>query len=75
MSPVNMHAVYKTKCGYPVRIYSLDGQRDYPVHGAFWIKSTGEWAQANWNLEGHTSIYGMEEHMDLVESTKVTPNV
>ena len=48
---IDKNKEYKTKCGYPVRIYSTGGNGIFPVHGAF-LDSGGDWRVHEWTSQG-----------------------
>ncbi len=48
---IEVGKAYRTRGGGKARIYALDGEGDYPVHGALWIKSG--WHLATWTRSGH----------------------
>ena len=47
---IDMTKTYRTRCGYPVRIYATDGAGVYTVHGAY---CEGEdWIIRSWTDDG-----------------------
>ena len=47
---ISMDKQYRTKNGYEVRIYAVDGSGYYPIHGAY--MHNGEWVMYRWNEQG-----------------------
>ena len=62
---IDMSKKYRTRKGREVRIYAVDGAKDYPVHGA--ILSEEEWLIDSWAESGQR--FGEGDHVpgDLVE--------
>ena len=62
---IDMSKKYRTRDGREVRIYAVDGAKDYPVHGAF--LSEEEWLIDSWAESGQR--FGEGDHVpgDLVE--------
>jgi hypothetical protein len=54
----------QTVGGHPVRIYAADGGGNWPIHGAFWVKSFG-WICATWTEEGSIEISKIPSSYDL----------
>jgi hypothetical protein len=54
----------QTVGGYPVRIYATDGGGNWPIHGAFWVKSFG-WICATWTEEGSIETSKIPSSYDL----------
>lgn len=62
---IDITKTYRTRCGYPVRIYATDGAGLYPIHGAY---CEGEdWIVATWAIEGQNSLRNKETPFDLIE--------
>ena len=61
---IEMTKTYRTRCGYPVRIYATDGVGAYPIHGAYC--EGGDWIQSQWTDAGNRRI-GSKCQLDLVE--------
>ena len=59
---IRINKQYRTKCGYEVRIYAVDGKRPYPIHGAYFFD--GEWILCRWAADGacwgDTDLYLIE---------------
>jgi hypothetical protein len=49
---IDMSKQYRTRDGREVRIYAVDGAKDYPVHGAF-LTEEKEWFDKAWDDHGH----------------------
>lgn len=62
---ISMDKKYKTRDGREVRIYAVDGQGPYPVHGAIWMKNF--WSPCNWTELGTMHSDGREADSDLIE--------
>jgi hypothetical protein len=61
---VEMGKQYRTRGGYEVRLYCVDGGGHYPVHGA--LKCSDRWQAASWTASGH--YWGDDTHADdLIE--------
>jgi hypothetical protein len=61
---ISMDKQYRTKCGYKVRIYSVDSGGYYPIHGAYWDESICEWILCRWNKQGLALAYS---DLNLIE--------
>jgi len=61
---IEITKTYRTRCGYPVRIYATDGVGAYPIHGAYC--EGGAWVQLQWTDAGSRKI-GSTCPRDLVE--------
>ena len=61
---IEMTKTYRTRCGYPVRIYATDGVGAYPIHGAYC--EGGDWIQLRWTDAGSRKI-GSTCQLDLIE--------
>jgi len=62
---ISLDKQYKTKDGIEVRIYAVDGDGDYPIHGAY-RDIVGNWNMAVWTREG--LFNGHDGHcLNLVE--------
>jgi hypothetical protein len=61
---IEMIKTYRTRYGYPVRIYATDGGGEYPIHGAFF--SDGKWHNFAWSIKGESYI-GCPRELDLIE--------
>ena len=57
---ISMDKKYRTRVGHEVRIYAVDGYRDYPIHGA--IMEDG-WCVHNWTENGKGAL----SRYDLIE--------
>lgn len=55
---------YKTRCGYPVRIYATDGMEPYSVHGA--VEISNDWIINIWHSDGSSNI-DYSSRYDLIE--------
>ena len=61
---IDITKTYRTRCGYPVRIYAADGAGAYPIHGAY---CEGEdWIQSQWTDAGNRKI-GSRCQLDIIE--------
>ena len=57
---------YRTRDGREVRIYAVDGEDRYPVHGA--IKWDGAWVPKCWTANGgYLSAHCETDPFDLIE--------
>lgn len=65
---ISMDKKYRTRVGHEVRIYAVDGYRDYPIHGA--IMEDG-WCVHNWteNGKGALSRYDLIEVKPRIQRT------
>jgi hypothetical protein len=61
---IDINKQYRTRDGREVRIYAVDGQEDWPIHGAT-LKSFG-WSSECWTKNG-SSLTNMPHADDLVE--------
>ena len=61
---ISMDKQYRTKSGYAVRIYAVDGRGDYPVHGA--ILNCNMWVVGTWAANGKR-VMEKTGHNDLIE--------
>lgn len=61
---IDKNKQYKTRCGYPVRIYATDGVGAYPIHGAYC--EGGDWILSKWTEAGRREI-GRTRPCDLFE--------
>ena len=62
---ISMDKKYRTRDGREVRIYAVDGQGPYPVHGS--IKINGQWEDIEkWKKNGRYYEQG-ENRRDLIE--------
>lgn len=67
MSKIEMGKTYRTRDGREVRIYAVDGESRYPVHGAY-KTDTGHFRSWAWSIEGTTQPGGCVAHyLDLIE--------
>lgn len=57
---------YTTRDGCEVRIYAMDGDDSYPIHGAV-KQENGKWSTAEWTEDGRYLRDGSEDVRDLVE--------
>ncbi len=55
---------YRTRDGREVRIYAVDGEENYPVHGA--VKSA-DWSISYWTAHGRACNSAIESRLDLIE--------
>jgi hypothetical protein len=62
---IDINKKYKTRDGQDVRIYAVDGNGPYPVHGAVEPK-TDFWIPESWTPSGKTSCK-VNSSNDLVE--------
>jgi len=62
---------YRTRSGSTVKIYSIDGGGDNPVHGAYQV-TPGVWSIASWTANGFYSTDGEGSLLDLFEIPQVT---
>lgn len=58
---------YQTRDGWDVRIYAIDGQEPYPIHGAVLMKFTREWAPYQWTRDGRYDHRQKSNPRDLLE--------
>ena len=66
MSKIEMGRVYRTRDGREVRIYAVDGEGHYSVHGA--IKWEGAWVPKCWTANGgYLSAHCETDPFDLIE--------
>ena len=63
---IDKNKKYETRDGRAVRIYAIDGNEVYPVHGAYKGKEDGEWYAETWTSAGFMSSRGSGA-FDLVE--------
>jgi predicted ThiF/HesA family dinucleotide-utilizing enzyme len=63
---IDMSKKYSIRDGVDVRIYSVDGGGQYPVHGAI-IRPNGEWGQESWTQSGCFCRGEEASRRDLVE--------
>ena len=61
---IDITKTYRTRCGYPVRIYATDGVGAFCVHGAYC--EGGDWILSKWTEVGHREI-GRTCPRDLIE--------
>lgn len=61
---ISMDKQYRTRDGREVRIYAVDGSKEYPIHGA--ILTEGVWYSNLWTIDGneHTDF---SSERDLIE--------
>ena len=64
MGMINKDKQYRTRDGREVRIYAVDGSKEYPIHGA--ILTEGVWYSNLWTIDGneHTDF---SSERDLIE--------
>jgi len=60
---ININKKYRTISGHEVRIYAVDGNGPYPVHGA--IKTENVWSMSCWDDDG--DYYCSVKNLNLVE--------
>lgn len=63
---IEMGKKYWTRDGREVRIYAVDGEAPYRVHGAF-VNSYGGWSSMHWTKSGKTSSGIEVDPLDLIE--------
>tara|TARA_R110000782_G_scaffold246573_1_gene333249 strand:+ start:223 stop:558 length:336 start_codon:yes stop_codon:yes gene_type:complete len=63
---IDMSKKYRTRDGREVRIYAVDGAKDYSVHGAF-LNEEKEWLGESWTESGERFVKGSHGPRDLVE--------
>lgn len=56
---------YRTRDGREVRIYAVDGDGAYSVHGAY--KAGGSWLCDTWKSDGSSLSRGGDHPNDLIE--------
>jgi hypothetical protein len=56
---------YKTKEGQEVRIYAIDGEGYWPIHGA--IKTKEGWEQNCWKKDGGFNYNDNRSELNLIE--------
>lgn len=56
---------YRTRDGREVRIYAVDGEGVYPVHGS--ILEDGLWCPNQWKPDGNFTLSGGSHPSDLIE--------
>ena len=61
---ISMDKQYRTRDGREVRIYAVDGQKPFSVHGA--MLNDGQWAPNEWYDDG-TIYRDHESNADLIE--------
>lgn len=61
-------AELKTRGGYKVRIYAVDGGGTYPVHGA--VFNEGRWAPQSWSSTGIFEMASAPSANDLMEPVR-----
>ena len=66
---ISMDKKYRTRDGHEVRIYAVDGNRDFPIHGA--IKFASGWKSSCWTADGS---YLIAEN-NLNDLIKVKPRI
>jgi len=66
MTKIEMGRFYRTRDGREVRIYAVDGEDDYPVHGA--VKPiNGKWFPSLWTPSGRACNPMIDSNLDLIE--------
>ena len=60
---IDINKKYRTRACAEVRIYAVDGDEPFPVHGAF--KSPTGWVVSSWRQDGTQLDFG--GHYDLIE--------
>ena len=60
---ISMDKKYRTRACAEVRIYAVDGDEPFPVHGAF--RSPTGWVVSCWRQDGTQLDFG--GHYDLIE--------
>ena len=58
---------YETRAGREVRIYALEDEGDYPVHGA--VFEEGVWHGHSWGADGRWLSFS-PDRLDLIEKPK-----
>ena len=61
----------KTRCGYPVRIYAVDGGYNGGIHGAVFVDGLG-WRAFSWLRNGKSYITDPVHDYDLIEVVEGT---
>jgi hypothetical protein len=64
---IDIKKQYRTKSGKEVKIYAINEDGPFPVHGA--VKGSHWWEMETWTQEGRVDHY-MEREDDLVEVPK-----
>lgn len=54
----------QTRCGSQVRIYAIDGEGKFPIHGAFFDGAV--WRLANWTTNGGYFLDASNDYRDLL---------
>lgn len=55
LAPLEVGKYYQTRSGDKVRIYTLDGGGEYPIHGAIFDKQKGTWRQRSFTSTGRST--------------------
>lgn len=70
---ISLDKKYKTRDGQEVRLYAVDGTKDYPVHGA--INDKDGWSPIFWTKSGKVYLSSAETLNDLIEVTPPNPRL
>lgn len=57
MSAIDMSKKYRTRDGREARIYAIDGNAEFPVHGAI-LRGPDGWCSTSWGRAGSSMSYG-----------------
>lgn len=72
MNKIDINKKYRTREGYEVRIYAVDGGGDYPVHGA--IRTGDKWESKSWKSDGtYIGILPYRSEPDCFDLIEVRP--
>jgi len=61
---IDINKKYKTKAGYPVKLYEIVEGQNYNVLGAYFYE---HWQPETWNINGYLNKYLTNTDLDLVE--------
>lgn len=50
MDKITLDQEYQTRCGYPVKLYTVEGRVDYPIIGEY--QELGKWKGGGWSSNG-----------------------
>lgn len=65
---ISMEKQYRTRDGREVRIYAVDAEATWAVHGAVRLESTHNWHLSCWTPEGlHRQVCDGPSDLDLIE--------
>lgn len=68
MNKIDINKKYKTRLGFPVRIYSIDAGGEYPVHAAYFYED--EWIMESFTNNGRYAVGHTDNDEDLIEIGK-----